>query len=244
MVSALLRDAMPRKNRRSGKTGRRSGKTGRRVGKGAAGASGFGTMNPVKQSDLRVRPPSLLNVPSSVPRNIQRQIVWDVVKLQSLIPASTTLVETNYLFTLTQNPQYTSWVSLFDQYSIPQVTIEFDSLTPPGDVGSSPTLYTALDFDNGNTLGSVSAILGYDTAESVVMAPQSRHMRSVRPSSKIAAQQSGGGSSQAVVSGPVWVDSTFASQNFYGIRSILTSLAPSTGVNVVTTIYFCFRGRV
>lgn len=245
MALALLRDVMPRKNLQSGKTGRQPGKTGRRGrGNRRVGSSGFGTMNPVNFGDLRVKPPSMSNVPTSVPRNIQRQVVWDVVKIQSTYSLTASLIETNFIFQLNQNPQYTSWTSIFDQYSIPLVTIEFDSTVPAGDSNASPILYTALDFDNATNLGSVSAITGYDTCESVVMTPQMRHMRSIRPSPKVVAQQSGGGNAQSVTSGPLWVDSSNPSLNFYGIRSIATSTVPAFIFNVVLTAYYCFRGRV
>jgi len=225
---------------------KKRGQSQRRRRSNRINSSGAGGMTPVKQSDLRIKPPSLTNVPTSIPRNIQKSIAWDIVKINSLITStgSPSTVETNYNFYFTLNPQYASWAALFDQYSIPLASITFDSMTPSGSTAPPPVLYTALDFDNNANLGSISAIEDFDTCEVTVMAPGKRVLRSVRPSSKIVVQQAGGSNIQAVTSGPTWSDTAQNNQNYYGIRSIAFFVPTGQTINVTMTLVFCFRSRI
>jgi len=205
-------------------------------------SSGLGGMNPLRSSDLQIRPPSRKNVPQHIPRNLGSAITWDIVKIESQITNSGSgLVEVNFAFTVTQNPQYSSWLTLFDQYCIPFATIEFDSLTPPGQSYSPPRIYTALDFDNTSNISSVAAIEEYDSCEVLTLSPEKRLMRSVRPSCKGAVSAGGGGSPE--VTGPVWCDSGVNNVYFYGIRSI-TNFANAGAVAVTQTLYCCFRNHI
>jgi len=200
-------------------------------------------MNPLNQSDLRVKPLSLTNVPKSIPRNVTSQVVWDVVKLDGAITSSNTaLVETNFSYALSNHPQVSSWTSLFDQWALPFFSVEFDSKIPPGFQYTPPTLYTALDFDSGSNIGTISALEDYGSCEAVAMEPGFRVLRSVRPSCK-GVVGSGTGSPQAVLSGPVWCDSSYTNIPHYGIRSILgQSTAAVVGTTV--TLWFCFRNTI
>jgi hypothetical protein len=205
-------------------------------------SSGPGGMNPVNRSDLRVKPPTLFDVPKSVPRNIAAMVTWDIVKVNSTISnGSSGLVETNFAFTVNQNPQYASWLGLFDQYAIPLVSIEFDSLTPPGQTYSPPVLYTALDFDNTSNISTIAAIEEYDTCEYLTLAPEKRHLRSVRPCTKLAAASGGGGTPG--VSGPIWCDSGVNNVYHYGIRSI-AQFSNAGSINVTTTLRMCYRNHI
>lgn len=205
-------------------------------------SSGLGGMNPMNSSDLRVKPPTLLDVPRSIPRNIGRMIAWDIVKLESQISSgSAGLVETNYSWTVNLNPQYSSWLTLFDQYSIPMVTVEFDSLTPPGQTYSSPRLFTALDFDNTTNISTIAAIEEYDTCEVLTLSPEKRAMRSIRPCTKMAVSSGGGGTPG--VSGPIWCDSGVNNVYHYGIRSFV-NFYNAGSVAVTQTIYTAYRNHI
>lgn len=204
-------------------------------------SSNLGGFNPTNKTDMTVKPPTIFNVPKSVPRNIASRIAWDSVKINSSNTFSSTILETNYSFTMSQHPQSSSWLTLFDQYSIPQVTIEWDSTLAPGATTSSPMLYTALDFDSDGALGSVQRIEDFSTSEAHCMTPQHRFMRSVRPTTKIQVNTTSGNSPLGVL-GPTWVDSSDATAKFFGIRSIL---GIGTGsFNVTTTIWYCFRNQI
>lgn len=192
-------------------------------------------------SDLRLKPPTPFNVPRRVPRNVASMIMWDTVKLNaSNTFSSSAVIEQNYAFSMSQHPQSSSWLALFDQYSIPQVTIEWDSTTPPGQTSASPMLYTAIDFDNTAAIGTIQRIEDFSSSQATPMNPQFRLMRSVRPTVREAVQNSSGTAASGV--GPMWIDSGDATVPFFGIRSIL-----GTGLgsfNTTITIWYCFRNHI
>jgi hypothetical protein len=243
LISALIGAGVSSLGSSKGHGG--SGRGGRRKGGGSkrVASSGLGGMYPTNAADLNIRPPSYTNVPRSIPRNVGRMVTWDIFKTDvQIVSGSAGIVETNFSFVITQNPQYGSWLTLFDQYCIPQVSIEFDSLTPPGQTYSSPVLYTALDFDNASTITNISAIEEYDSCEFMVMAPEKRHLRSVRPSTKGAVLTSGT-STTAAVSGPVWCDSGNNNVTHYGIRS-LVQFYNAGSIKATITMYNAYRNHI
>jgi len=221
---------------------RSTARQGRRVGRGPI-SSGLGGMNPTNRSDLAIKPPDNTNVPRSIPRNVQSLIAWDSVKINSLITGTSSIVETNFAASLSLHPQSTSWQTLFDQWTIPQFTVEFDSQIPPGATNIPPVLYTALDFDNVSNLGSISALEDYSSSEARQLTTGVRTMRSVKPCVKITQGVSGGSSSVSGLSRSMWTDSGQNTTQFYGVRSIL-GISPSTVINVTWTIWFAFRNQI
>jgi hypothetical protein len=204
-------------------------------------STGLGGYQSVNRSDLTVKPPSNLNVPRSVPRNVAALIAWDTVKINGSNTFTTTILEQNFIFSMSQHPQSSSWLTLFDQYTIPQVTIEWDSTLAPGATTSSPMLYTALDFDNATNLGSIQRLEDYTTSEAHPMNPQHRFMRSVRPVPK-SLISTASGNSPAGIAGPSWIDSGEPTAQFFGIRSIL---GIGTGsFNTTITIWYAFRNQI
>lgn len=230
---------------RSGKKAEMSRGVGRQARHAPRGpvSSGMGGMNPTNRSDLAIKPPDQTNVPRSIPRNVQSLISWDVVKVNSLITGTSSLVETNYAAALTNHPQANSWSALFDQWTIPQFTVEFDSQIPPGATNIPPVLYTALDFDNVTNLGSISLLEDYATCEVRQLTTGTRTMRSVRPTCKVVQGVAGGSTSTSGVVKAMWVDSGQQTTQFYAIRSIL-SISPSTVINVTWTIWYAFRNQI
>jgi len=226
------KEEMPRSNARQG----------RRVNRGPI-SSGLGGMNPTNRGDLAVKPPDNTNVPKHIPRNVQSLICWDVVKVNSLITGTSSLVETNYAPTLQTHPQANSWSALFDQWTIPQFTVEFDSQIPPGSTAIPPVLYTALDFDNVANLGSIANLEDFSSCEVRQLTTGVRTMRSVRPTCKVVQGVSGGSTSTSGVSKAMWVDAGQQTTVFYGIRSIL-SVSPSTVINVTWTVWYAFRNQI
>jgi hypothetical protein len=65
--------------------------------KGSGGSSRGGRgMTPVNRADLGVRPPTY-SIPTTVPRQVSNQVVWDVVKVNTVITtSSSSIVETNF----------------------------------------------------------------------------------------------------------------------------------------------------
>lgn len=228
--------------KKSSEMGRSNARQGRRVGRGPI-SSGLGGMNPTNRADLAVVPPDNYNVPRRIPRNIQSLIAWDTVKVNSLITGTSSIVETNFAASLATHPQSGQWSALFDQWTIPQFTVEFDSQIPPGSTAIPPVLFTALDFDSVNNLGSVQALEDYASCEARQLTTGVRMMRSVRPTCKVVQGISGGSTSTAGLSKAMWVDSGQLNTLFYSIRSIL-GISPSTVVNVTWTIWYAFRNQI
>lgn len=215
------------------------GKGKRLKGKSGGGSNGPTGMSPQARADLRVRPPNNANVPHSVPRSVPNQVVWDVVKIDGVVANSTTgLTETNFSFNLSQHPQASSWAALFDQWCIPQASVSFLSMVPPGSTTIPPRLYTALDFDNANALGSISSIEDYSTAQVVELQPQVRLVRSIKPCVKPVLLGSLAGVER------MWCDSGTNNVGWYGIRSIMSTSTAILQMSTTVTIWFAFRNQI
>lgn len=198
-------------------------------------------MNPLNRADLAVRPPDARSVPNRVPRSIQSQIVWDVVKIATVVNTSTTVVtETNFNMSLVQHPQSGQYVALYDQWTIPQASMSIFSQTPPG-FGTSPSmLYTALDFDNASNIATVAAISDFSTCAVNELSPTLKLTRSIKPCCK-------GNISSATSAAceRLWIDTSQPSVPFFGFRTIAgPSSTGSIQFTVEITIYFAFRNQV
>jgi len=169
-------------------------------------------------------------------------VVWDIVKFTTTIStAAGGITETNFNVGLSSHPQSASWIALFDQWTIPQFSVSFESQMPPGLTAAPAVMYTALDFDNSTSLGSVTAIQDYSTCSSRPMTPQTSFVRSVRPCCK------GALAGSSIVNAGlerVWVDSAQSGIGFFGIRSIATATATPYNIAAVATVWFAFRNQI
>lgn len=219
-----------------------SARQGRRKQSRRGLSTSVGGMNPTKSSDLSLRPPSALNVPKSVPRNVSSIIVWDTVKIDSVITATTGgVTETNFVFQMLQHPQSSSWLALFDQYCIVQVSIEFDSAVPNGSTAIPVRLYTAIDFDNAGNISTIQAIEDFSSCEVTPIVAGFRHLRTVRPCVKNTTQGSGSNSQSSLAR--MWIDSGSNDDQHYGVRSMIPASATAV-VNVTQTIWYAFRNHI
>lgn len=211
-------------------------------GSRGGGRARGGPRQPANKGDLRCKPPSG-QIPSSVPRNIPSMLAWDIVKFDTVIAISTSQVETNFLFTLTQHPQAAQWTALFDQWCIPQASVTFRTEMPPGTTQSVPMLYTALDFDSLGNLGSISSIEDFSTCQVTSMSPGRSVTRSIKPCVKMSVQT--GGSNTNASLGRVWQDSGSPGTSWFGIRSIIGPTS-SSGFNLIatSTIWYAFRSQI
>lgn len=205
---------------------------------GSAGTSSRGA-NPRNASDMRVKPPAP-GIPSRIPRSLTNQIVWDTVKVLTVITVPTSgIVETNFQATLNSHPQVASWTALFDQWCIAQMSVTFESQYMSNSVSPPCTIVTALDFDNVTALGSLAALEDYTTSNSAVMSQGSTFTRSIRPCLKVAGPISTG---QAV--GRLWCDSAFPAVPWFGIRSVAGSSGTTYPISAFLTITYAFRNAI
>jgi len=208
------------------------GSSGRSKG-GGRGGSSVG-MRPANKADLAIKPLTNTNVPSRVPR-VLSAIVWDLVKVRSTITTNTSsIVETNFGVSMATHPQASSWVSLYDQWCIPQFSVSFTSTEAPGGGGQLAELHSALDFDNVANIGSVTLIDDYGTAAVVILQPGRTFTRSIRPCVNLS------GSIRRT-----WCDSATQSIAWNGIRTITTQ-ASGAAISLVveTTIWYAFRNSI
>jgi cell division protein FtsI/penicillin-binding protein 2 len=178
-----------------------------------------------------------------VPHNIASLVAWDTVKVLFTATASTTgnPTEINFAFNLAMHPQYTSWQTLFDQYTIPQASLTIESQYPSGSTSLPITVYTALDFDNITPLNTISAIEDYSTCREQVLGVGTKVVRSVRPTIKNTVQNSSG-SSMAGLS-QSWIDCAQSTVQFFGIRVMLSQEA-ALNVKVTATVWYAFRNQI
>jgi len=217
-------------------------KGGSRGGGGKSRSRAATGTAPSNGGDLAVRPPDMRSVPKRVPSNVQGMIVWDIVKFTTTITTAVGgITETNFNVGLSSHPQSASWIALFDQWTIPQFSVSFESQMPPGLTAAPAVMYTALDFDNSTSLGSVTAIQDYSTCGSRPMTPQTSFVRSVRPCCKSALA-----GSSIVNAGleRLWVDSAQSGIGFFGIRSIATATATPYNISAVVTVWYAFRNQI
>jgi len=213
---------------------KKKGRQGRHVQSNAANG-----MNPVNKSDLSIKPPTSYNVPSTIPRNVASLIAWDTVKLDfSTTVTTSAITEFNESFSLNNHPQVASWTALFDQWCIPQVSICYRSLIPPGGTNAPCIMYTALDFDNNSNLGSIAAIEDFASCQVHTMGDGAVVMRSIRPCSKVNAPA---GASDLARS---WHDSGFPGVSHTGFRAICSTSGASYVITRTITIWYAFRNQI
>jgi len=199
-------------------------------------------MAPANQKDLQVKPPSMRR-PMSVPKQVTNQVIWDIVKLEAVVNLSAAAVtEANSQFNLSLHPQVTQWTSLFDQWAIPQASVTYRSLEPPGSLTAPVILVTAIDFDNVGNLGSVALLEDFSTAEVMTLSHGAVVTRSVKPAVKTSTQTTGANSNGGLIY--PWIDSSFPTTLHFGLRAIATQSAAAYNMEVTTTIWYCFRNQI
>jgi len=212
-----------------------------RLGSSGGRSSGFGGMIPTNRSDLKVKPLKNTNLPSTIPRNIASQIIYDVVKIDSQFSTSgTSIVEINDSFSLAPHPQVASWVALFDQWGVVQASITYSSLFLEGSGIAPVMLYTAIDFDNATALNSVASIEDYGSCVAKSFGLNQRITRTVKPCVKDTLNPNSG---QGVTR--QWCDTAYPGILHYGLRMIAgVDPAGSYQIQKTTCIVFCFRNCI
>lgn len=206
----------------------------------AGGRGGNGRMLPANKADLRIKPPSL-RIPSKIPKNINSQITWDLVKIRSNSTTSVTgITEFNQNFSLNDHPQASSWQALFDQWCVPFASATVYSSEAPGSAGFVMELHSALDFDNNGNIGSLTAIDDFGTSQVDNLVLNKSVTRSIRPCIKLAS-----GSQTLAVMGRQWCDCGIPGTNWNGIRFIAAQGATvAVPFTVELTIVFAFRNSI
>lgn len=151
------------------------------------------------------------------------------------ITANLTGTNGAFFFSLNDTPAPTDYTSLFDQYRIQQVQIEFmPSVQPFGPSTTTtdlPVLLTTIDYDDA-TAQSFATLQQSETAQ--VVSDQTYHQRTLTPRFAISGY---GGVFGSFALAPVgsWVDSNSPAVQYYGVKWA------TSPVSVVSGTYVLYR---
>lgn len=140
------------------------------------------------------------------------------------------------VFALSDVPSPTDFTSLFDQYRIAQVRVEFLPLVsafgPSTTATDLPYVLTAIDYDDGTAV-STAALQQYGTCMSTSIIEY--HQRVLNPRAALAAY-SGAFTSYAQSPPGQWMDSASPSIQYYGLKWATTPVTVVSGTYDVLSI--------
>jgi len=146
-----------------------------------------------------------------------------------------------YTFTATNSiSQFASWAAVFDQYMIREIEVWVTAATSGGSAINygNENLYSVNDYDDGNALTSINAVLAY---ENVIVTPMSNgHYRKWRPHIATAAYSGVFTSFKNEVS--TWIDVASPGVQHYGLKlaADVTS-TNSIAIKMFTRVWVQFR---
>jgi hypothetical protein len=188
-------------------------------------------------SDLTYRPPSgVFN--AKPPRQLLNQIHWVRCLITSTVSTSTTAAtESNTTYSASNHLQgYASYLAVFDQYYLQSVVYTVSNLSTTSG-GTTCYVYTAIDYDNTNNVGS--ALLGYATCVGSALAPGESVTRVLYPCN---AGYLGTSASAGVTR--TWVDSALSSVPFYGSRLLSYSTPAVVLLEVTISSTWALRSNI
>jgi hypothetical protein len=150
-------------------------------------------------------------------------VVYPVVQMTlvgSLSSSASLATFAAYNFTLASLDQYTTLVTLFDQYRFKEVEIMFSPRTIGANGTSTNTgqFATVVDYDDSSTLGTYAQALDYQNVQTSY--GTDGHYHRFKPHAAVAAY-SGSFSSYANLESP-WIDCASSSVQHYGVKTAWT----------------------
>lgn len=181
-------------------------------------------------------------VPIEPPRAINEQIVWTRCTLDTTANLSATIeLQLAVFFKLTMLPNYTSWETLFDQYCIPVVVLEYrGSETETLEKSAAPRVYSVLDHDDANTITTAQAKSYSSCCESMI---SEKVTRVIYPRIALAAYS---GAFTSYSNNRSWIDCASDTVQHFGIKFAAEADTRSGGPAELLfryTIYFAFRNH-
>jgi hypothetical protein len=215
-------------------TKRPKSKGKKKAGKGAGGdnmshylslaMAGSSAQDHFISTDLTLKPVAPF-YNAKVPRDIASRITWNRSQNTLVLTTSTTVVaEQNVACGAASNlQQYATWLALFDQYFCDHFFVTVSNNATPNTVAQVPMVYTAIDFDSTNLLGSVAAIQSFDNVNATALPPGTSVTRLVKPCNKSNVNNT---ANSGVTRS--WVDSAVNTVQFFGFRCIVAQTAGGT----------------
>jgi len=184
----------------------------------------------LEQNDSGTRLPSQRDVqPLKMPRQDTVMFTRSFTGSQITTPPAAGLAGFNqYNFRLSNFPDYVEFTSLFDAYRIVQVELTFIPIAGAATAnvgGYYGEIYSVIDYDDSNTLGTISAAQEYNTLQ--VNVAGKMFTRVLNPRIAIASF-SGAFTSYAQLNN-AWIDAASPDVYHYGLK---VAIAPSTGTSV------------
>lgn len=232
---------MPRnRKRRNQKTGRSRGRTSGvdativRYNRDSSGADTHFVSGDLSYKAAR------MSLSQSPPKNLRQQITWfQFTNMGSAISMSSTNVETNFVFMLSDVPGYTNIQALFDEYCIYAVSITFSCTIDA--VGSSVVttshfgrLTTAIDFNSNASAGSEAAVQAYASANTFEIGIDKSVQRFIKPCVLSDVHLSGTGATPAAATRS-WISTTSPTITHYCIRTYATYVDTPVLFDVIKT---------
>lgn len=172
----------------------------------------------------------------SPPRVIGNQVYWIRGNNQTTQVISTTApTELGLSFQLSNLTDLVGLAGYFDQYCIYSVTcsinFNYTGLTP----NALGTMYSAIDFDNVNTLGTAVAYQAYESLVTTKVTCSQSVQRLIHPA--VSPALYGGSAFTSFGLGRFWIDSASTGVPHYGLRMFFISNTGSTLAVIVDTNY-------
>ncbi len=142
-----------------------------------------------------------------------------------------------YSFALSDLPSYTDFTSLFDQYRIAEIILEFIPVSVPfGESTSStayPSIHSVIDLDDDTLPASVDTLRQYATHQVV---PNQKYFRRVLTPRFAVAAYSGAFTSYSQSQPFQWIDSASAGVLHYGVKTGTTPVTTASGQFVLYNV--------
>jgi len=198
------------------------------------------------RDDLIRRSPNYM-LSQRPPKNFLSQPHWIQCTFNTVpaLNAGGTATEATFAFSLNLFLSASAIVSLFDQYCIYMVStrafLEVSTTTAPtSSLVSFGRVYSALDFDSSNALGSEAIIQRYSTVQVSDLVHGKSYERNVKPVVGLVTGSGNSTTNSGVALNRLWINSAFQQVPHYGIRYMFvgnqSATTPSVQIQVTAII--------
>jgi hypothetical protein len=185
------------------------------------------------------------NIVLSPPKNWMTQSYWARLSTDVQYTTSTSAdSEENISFTLNAFSGYSSLVAAFDQYCIESITVTISIAgTSSTSANSSPiNIYTAIDYDNTNTIGR-SGIQTYSSSQLSTVSQGTSVVRFLRPCVATILNNSASAFNANGIARS-WVDSAYVNVPHYGFRSVFEATFNAQKLEYAIAAMVGFRNSI
>lgn len=199
--------------------------------------------NQIVQSDYIQRPVNMQLI-QTPPKNFRAAIYW--CESQVTVDYTITVAvnnENNIAFFANAVNLPTGFLTSFDVYCIYSVAVTFEVVVPSTSTAQYfGDIYTAIDYDNVNNIGSVSSLQQYSTIATHSLQIGRPVTRLIKPCVSPALFVSG--ASTGYTSARSWVDGAYPNVPHYGLRTVIPNPPTSFTLRAVLNYVVGFRNTI